>query len=579
MRPASLASMTGPTEPRELEGLQTSTRPGEPTRAATVLYLGLVLLATLVSLLYWAYTLRDQLFWWEEHVAREIAQRMDSPERWSGLLRDCLLWEAHLVSQSDRSLFYAPLAAASTELGGINPWTIRLPSMVWLLAFQVLLFRFVRRYFSTVAALGACLFVALSPFALLPGVMGFSVAASRFAALLALAATVWLLATPRPRALDGVWAGLALYLATVQYAPARLFVVVCLAVALPTLASRARRLERLPLLRVLGLLAVTGVAVGVQASTGRLANFADGGGETPLRLSVDRDHVRSAIGLDIQQGSLSLSTMARVAVFQVRKNLPDLLFYINPDPRRLPVDETVVTSPPRVRLVLAWFLPLVLFGAARAVRNWREPLSSLLLLHTAILVPFALTCSFLRAFRVDLLVLPAAVWCGVGVDRLVTLLRGRAHHWVGHLVATAVIAVLACHTARYLGWPGNRAEPQEAARALVAWARSARSDTVISADLEGEFTSYISLIALDRRKERPGVIVAAMSRDELARGGLESALSSSPDRPRRGVTVLMLPPGPDRTVTSELLARLGGAQRVEAAGPLPCRVVELEWPP
>lgn len=579
MRPASPASMTSPTEPSKIEGLHTSTRPGEPARAATFFYLGLALLVTLTCLLYWAHTLRAQLFWWEEHVARQIAQRMDSPERWSGLWRDCLLWEAHLVSQSERSLFYAPLATAVTGLWGFNTWTIRTPSMLWLLGFQVLLFVFVRRSYSTTAALGACLFVALSPFALLPGVMGFSVTASRFAALVALAATVWLLTTMRQRAFDGALAALALYLATVQYAPARLLVLICLVVAIPTLAIRARKLERLPLLRLLGLLVVVGAVVGIQASAGRLGRYVDSGGETLVQLSVDRSYVRSTIGLDIEQGSLSLSAMARVAAFQVRKNLPDLLFYINPDPRRLPVDETVVTSPPRVRLVLVWFLPLVLLGAARAVRRWREPPSSVLLLYTATLLPFALTCSFLRAFRVDLLVLPTAVWCGVGVDRVVALLRGWPPRWVGHLVATAVIAALACYTAGYLGWPGNRVEPQEATRTLATWVRSARSDTVISAQIENQFLSYLSLVAMDRLRERPGVIVDVVSPDELKQGGLDRLLDAFRGRPRRDVTVVLLPPGPDRVVTEEMLARLGRAQRLVDAGPMPCRVVELEWPP
>lgn len=545
---------------------------------ATAAYLGLALVVTLVSLLYWAYTLRDQLFWWEEHVARQIAQRMDSPERWSGLLRDCLLWAEHLVSQSDHSLFYAPLAAASTELGGINPWTIRLPSVLWLLAFQVLLFGFVRRYISTVAALGACLFVALSPFALLPGVMGFSVAASRFAALLALAATVWMLATPRPRALDGVWAGLVLYLATVQYAPARLLVVVCLVVVTLALARRARRLETVPLLRLAGLLLVAGAVVAVQAWHNRLSEFVNGGGETPLQLASDGSYMKEHIGIEVTQGRLELSALGRLAIFQIRKNLPDLLFYLNPDPRRQPVDETVVTSPPRVRLVLAWFVPFVVIGAASAIRRWREPRHSLLLLYTAILVPFALSCSFLRAFRIDLLVLPSAVWCGLGLELAVRRLRGRGLGWALHTAAVSVIVVLAFFTASYLGWPGSRAEPQEATRALGAWARSATSDTVIAAELEDEFLTHLAMIALDRRKERPGVIVEVVPPGELARDGLDRVFSPFPGRPRRGVTVLLLPAGPDHIVTEELLAQLGGTQRLAAAGPVPCRVVELEWP-
>jgi hypothetical protein len=575
-----MADWMNPSQPPPPAAKPQRKRSGQPDPSHRIvrIYLGLALLLTLLCLVYWGYILRDQLFCWEGHVARQIADRIAVPGGWWGLWSDCLLWGPHLVSLSENSLFYAPLAAVSTTFLGINPWSIRLPSMLWLLATQVLLFQFVRRSQSSVAALGACFFVALSPFALLPGVMGFSVAASRFAALGAVAATVWLLSTSRPRPHDGILAGLALYLATVQYTPARLLVVVCLWIALPTLAIRARHLRKLDLLRLGGLLMVVALVVGVQTRRDRLSAYFDGGGETLFQLTLNPTHMRDTIGVDISGREPTWAEVGRAAWSQVRKNLPELIFYLNPDPRRLPVDETVVTSPPHIRMVLLWFVPFVLLGLVRAIRRCWEPCHAILLIYAVGVIPVALTCSFLRAFRIDLLALPAAVWCGLGIDWAVTRMRGLAPVWLLHVSAVTAVVAGSWYTAHYLGWPGDHSEQQEATRFLALQARSARTDTVISAVLGDEFLTYLALIGLDRRDERPAVIVDFMRLEELATGGLDRLLAAYPDRPRRPVKVWLVPPGPDSLVSDELLTRLGGRQQLTTAGPRPCRVVELDWP-
>ena len=333
--------------------------------------------------------------------------------------------------------------------------------MLWLLATQGLLFLYVRRSHSGVAAIGACIFVALSPFALLPGVMGFSVAASRFAALAAVTATVWLLTTSRPRPFHGVVAGLA----TV---PGDRAVHTGL-LARGHLPRREPAHPRLPgkaLSRAIGAPALRPDAHHGCGGGGRagmepeaLDGLVDGGGETLAQLASSQETMQKAIGADISGREPTRLEVARLAWFQVEKNLPDLLFYLNPNPMPLPVDETVVTSPPRTRLVLLWFVPFVLVGLARAIRRGWHPHHAIFLIYAVGVIPVALTCSFLRAFRIDLLVLPAAVWCGLGVDWVVARVRSLAPAWLLHLVAVAAITAGSLYTARYLGWPGDLRRP------------------------------------------------------------------------------------------------------------------------
>lgn len=542
-------------------------------------YLALAVALTAGSLAWLGHVYAGQAFGWEVAALAEITQRGLGSQGFGWLAGRGWLWSTNLISDSTNAPFFAVPAAFALKLLGVGTWPARLVAMGWALACVPLAFAMVRRFFSPVAAAGTAAFLALSPFVLFGAVHAFALSANRFFALLAVFAVLEFCQPRRPRWRDGVVCAAALYLATVQYTPGRLVPLIGLALIL---IVEARALVSAPgswlgerAGRLAILLVLLAAAVGVQARFGRVPDYLSGGGESLLALVHSEGFWRQVQGRPEIARSPGVRDVLAGTLHLARRNVPEAAWHLRPtwgerDPRMLAVE-----CPPRIRLLLWWQAPLVLVGLAASLRRFREPPHAMLLLWLGLSIPAAILSTFLRAYRIDLWVLPLAVWFGLGIEALVRRLPVWPRRRWGHAVAVVTVVALAGSNLALFRWPGRFGADEPAASAMAARVRAAEGDLYVEARFLHPFADMVALTALDRRLSRRDVTTLLTNAADPALAWREALVARRRAGDPGPLTMLLAPAADFEPELAELRRDWAAAVRLEPMADTALAVVVL----
>ncbi len=386
----------------------------------------LVVLATTVLLLDDLNDFAGTLLAWESPVAAHgMSPAFESKIGFWQFLRERLLWDDGVLSAGHTSLFFGPPTYLLFDHVTAAPWTLRLSSVVATLLALAVLYSFVGRYFGRLAAVAATACFGLSTPVLFYGRYGSSIAGTILAVTLGFYATWFFLERGRWTLLRAVLCGAALFVATLQYSPGRLAVLFLLATIPCVLLIDLRRTKWA---HWVGMLLIAAMAWGVwsfEAANQRHQFFLHARGEHVLGFFHNPNTIPALVGVDQQlpPGPMDRQRKLEIIRLVMAKTFAELVTLISPNPQPRTRGAVILYDPPPMTLYYAPVAVFALLGIARSLVAWRSWHYGSPLLFSLAYAAVLLFTNRIDPHRGALLLLPLAMWFGIGVTELGRLAR------------------------------------------------------------------------------------------------------------------------------------------------------------
>jgi len=493
---------------------------------------------------------------------------------------DRLVWDNGVLSAGHTSLFYGAPTYALFHVAGFSVWTLRILAVVatWLSVGVV--YAMGRRYFGPVVGAAAAALYALNGCVLFYGRYGSSPAGTLLAVLLAVWSVWAFLGRDRPRWWSGPVCAAALFAATLQYSPARVVVLILLAVIAAAVTLEWRRLTWQ---RAVGLLVVVLAAAAVwqfEDSRQATASFLHARGEQYFFFVQYPSYVKELFGRDLLgrplgPGPLTLADKLELLYRVVEFNLPYYARLLSPVVEQHPLGDGDGGVLPQL-----YYAPLAVFvvwGAAASLRRVRAwPHATLWLWFGIASVPLLLT-NRVDAHRMVLFVVPLTLWaaCGVGeAGRAMT--AARMPRLLQHAVAVVGLATvfnadLTLLHRRVVALP-------VAGGAIVSDAMRTTGPLVVGALTDHRDLGWVHLAMLERTRRDPAQR-ASLIHEYLLQRATDSAPSVDPgtvaelERTLRRGTVLLAPAGQFQKLAATFQQR---GFRVADGGTPPLRTLRID---
>ncbi len=387
----------------------------------------------------------------------------DTVDRGIGLLsyvKDRFLWDNGILSAGNTSLFYGAPTYALFQVLGFSTWTLRVCAAIATLLSIVVIYVLARRFFGPIAGAAAAILLGLNAAVLFYGRYGSSPAGTMLAVLLAVLATWLFLAEERSAWWLAVVCAATLYLATVQYSPARIVVLILLGFTGLVLLLQWRRLWwRRAVGAAILIVAATGVwKIQTAYHTEQMLLFARG--EQFLYFADQGpDYIKNLFGKDMVtrpfRGDGTLDPFGKLELLYnvLRVTVPGYVDLLDP---RLPIGPTTsmlnMEVPLRLyygpaALFILWGLVYSLFH----LRSWTY--ACLVVWIVANTVPLLIT-NRVDAHRMMLFVIPLSLWGAVGAREAARVLaEARVPIGIRHLIAVALLVTLVYHLAVRFRYP------------------------------------------------------------------------------------------------------------------------------
>lgn len=416
-------------------------------RSAVPFYLGTAMFSIAMLLLPRLGDYSGVLLTWESEVTQGFAEAFRGGVRVLPYLVQHLLWDDGLVSAGHTSLFYGIPTYALFHLVGFFPWSLRIVSVAAALASVLVIHILARRFFGRFVGAAVAMIFAVNPSVIYYGRYGTSLAGTLLAMLLAVYSS-WLF-LERGRWWLGALCAVSLYCATLQYAPARILVLVLLAWILILSLGRWRRLNRQ---RALGLVILVAASIGVwavQKHFGAHRSFLNARGEQFFNFVRQPNSVRSLFGKElIPRGTssqlLNPSERASLLFRVLETTVPQYLERIAPSIYTPARGNLLELDPPPLPLYPAPLAVFVAWGIARSFarpRSWQHVFLFVWLGVGS--VPLLLT-NRVDAHRMTLLVIPLSMCGAIGIREAALRMKEAgiprgAMHGLAVLLALAVV--------------------------------------------------------------------------------------------------------------------------------------------
>lgn len=379
------------------------------------------------------------LIGWESPVVRSgFVSVFETGEGFGAFLRERLLWDDGVLSAGHTSLFYGAPTYLLLERLGATPAVLRLAAVAATLLSIAVLYWFVRRHFGRSAATAAAAFYALSTPVIFYGRYGSSIAGTLLAALLAFAGAWHFLERGRWILLRAFACAVLLYVATLQYSPARLLVVFLLAAVPLTLFVEFRRTRWSHWLGVVLIGAIAWNVWSFEAKNNRQHFFLHARGEHVLGFFRNPDTIAALVGTEhrYERGELTRDQKLEVLRLVVAKTMRELVKLFSPEREPRIRGAVVIFDPPPMTMYFAPLAVIILFGLAGSLAGWRSWRHGHLVLFSLSFAAVLLFTNRVDPHRAALLLIPMAIWFGLGAAEI-----GRLTH---HLrLPGAILWVLA----------------------------------------------------------------------------------------------------------------------------------------
>ncbi|MFQ5667025.1 MAG: NPCBM/NEW2 domain-containing protein [Candidatus Binatia bacterium] len=485
-------------------------RPGS-VRASRV-YLAAALLLSAALLLYHLGTYSGPLLIWEAPVVGGFpevggfAHVFKAGQSIASYTAQRFLWDDGVLSAGQTSLFYGAPTYALFHVAGFSAWTLRFAAVVATLLSIAVIYALGRRFFGPVVAGGAALTFGLNCCVLFYGRYGSSPAGTILAGLLALWATWLFLDDDRSAWWRGGVCALALYIATLQYSPARIVVVVLLGFIPFVLAVQWRRLWWQ---RAVGCVVIIALVAGVwtlQRSYGRQGSFLAARGEQYFDFVNHPSYIKDLFGKDLLRreigpGGFTLADKIELLYRVVEVTFPQYAGLMSPVIQTKPLsDDGLIGALPQL-----YYAPLALFilwGFVHSLVRWRAwPHACLLLWLVGATIPLLLT-NRVDTHRSVMFVIPLALWAALGVwEAARAMAQAKVPRPVQHLVAGALALTVVYSDADLLHRPPVLS--LTAARTIVDEVATVPGRVLVGATLDHREVGWILLHLLERTRRDP----------------------------------------------------------------------------
>lgn len=403
---------------------------------------------------------------WDAWVSREFGVEYLKGVSIGSHTFDCLLWGSNAMTGSHLSLLYGALSYALLHVVGFSVWTLRFPSVIYGLLSVVMFYVIGRRFFCPLVGALAAALLAWNSNLLSYARYGCSPTATLFGVLLAIFFTWLFLDSDRPSWWMGPVCGLSLCLATLQYAPGRIGVLILLGLILVMVirpwwmglacslaiclaanryapartavfillgcivAASAWQWRRVCWRRLLGVALILVIVFGFyrfQEKHQRSACFLHGGGEQYFSRRT---------------GNKTAYDDLRTVRALVRSTAPEYIWLLSPHTDIIP--EMVLSEPSRNPLYYAPLLPFIVWGCIYSLLRIRcSRHHGLLVAWFVLYTPPLLLCNVLNPNRTQLLIIPLLFWAAFGVQEAARLMRqAGVPRIVQHIFAVALMLMM-----------------------------------------------------------------------------------------------------------------------------------------
>lgn len=515
---------------------------------------------------------------WESAVVTWYAQGVLAGQSVLEVTARAFLWDNGILSAGNTSLFFGAPTYALFWIAGFSTWTLRFFAAAATLLSVGVMYASGRRAFGGVVGVAAAAFFGLGSVVLFYGRYGSSLAGTLLAVLLALW-SVWVFLERERAWWMGAVCALALYAATLQYATARIVVLILLGF---TVVVSLWQWRSLWWRRALGLaLLGAGVAGVWQLQTWFRTQhiFLLARGEQFLALIQHRDYLRSVLGHAVEPESLTFLDKLDLAWRLVQITVPQYLALLTPRLQRGEAGLILTVDPPPLQFVYGPLVLLILWGLAYSLarlRSWRH--LSLLAWFAGSTVPLLLT-NRVDAHRMALLVVPLTFWAAIGAGQGARVLA-QAHvpRFLRHALAIALGLTLVLHDVDVLYYP--EPIPPLAGRALAAEAEAAPGPVVVGALIDHRQVAWAELPMLERARHHPDRTAGLLAEATLF--GIADVATPAESHLReverlvQGSTLLLMPVERFRAAAAVLQQR---GLRVEQRGTPPNEIIRVDAAP
>jgi 4-amino-4-deoxy-L-arabinose transferase-like glycosyltransferase len=500
-------------------------RHGSPR--ASLVYLGAVLASLAVFLFYRLEDFSGVMVGWDTWVSRDFSVAYLKGQGIGSHAFDCLLWGNNAMTGSHLSLLYGAPTYALLHIIGFSVWTLRFPSVIYSLLSVVMFYVIGRRFFCPLIGGLAAVLLAWNSNLLSYARYGCSPAATLFSILIAIYFAWLFLESDKPSWWMGPVCGLTLCLATLQYAPGRIGVLIILGFILVVvirpwwlglalgvsicLAANRYAPARTAVFILLGLILVSAVwqwrrihwrrLLGValillvvfgfyhfQVRYHRTGYFLYGGGEQYFKMRA---------------GNKTLYEDFNFIRSMTRTTFSEYLWLLSPHTSVTP--EMVLAEPSRNPLYYAPLLPFIVWGfiysLLRVRRSWRH---GFLLAWFVLFTPPLLLCNQVNPHRSQLLIISLLLWAAFGVQEACRLMRqARVPQIMQHILAVILILMMIYASATIFFF---RVIPRNSDyQAIAEEVATISGPLVVGAKLQmpGSYASLINLELLERTRLDP----------------------------------------------------------------------------
>lgn len=481
-----------------------------PTSSRAVwAYLAAAILTAAVLLFDRLGTLFPILVAWEATVVDGFADAFALGQSVLTYAMNRFYWDDGILSAGHTSLFYgAPTYALLTHVG-FTPLMLRLSAAVAALACVPTIYLIGARFFGRASGATMAFLLALSPSLLFYGRYGSSPAGTLLAVLLALLSAWAFLDRDRWAWLLGPIAGVIFFLATLQYAPARITIIALLAATVVLALARWRRLWWQ---RAVGLVLLGAVVAGAwhfEDVNRRTAMFVNARGETFLHFLTSPGTVKGLMGRDVtvrelQAGRLTLADKTALMVGVLETTVPQYWDEIVPNTGRPARGLAMTFDPPPLSIYYAPLVIFVLWGmgfSLMRVFDFRH-----FTLFVWVLLPAGplLLTNRVDSHRIMLIVVPITIWAGLGIREAARAMRvALVPEIAQHAIAACLIGT-AIFSAIYVLYQDPRQNlPPPIGTALAAEIRSIKGPVVLGMEWDHREVAWIGMDMVERTRADP----------------------------------------------------------------------------
>ena len=413
------------------------------------------------------------------------------------------LWDEGLLSAGDTSLFYGAPTYALFHLIGFSPWSLRVAAVIATLLSVALIYVLARRFFGPVAGGAAAVALGLNSCVLFYGRYGSSPAGTLLAVLLAVWCTWRFLDSERPAWWMAPSCAAALYVATLQYSPGRIVVLILLAFLAAVMTLRWRRLQWQ---HTLGCALIMLAAAGVwrlQSAFEVEDTFLMARGEQYFELIQNPEYIRELfdkdlLGRPVTGETITAADKVELAYRIVETTLPQYAGLMRPIIETRPLSD-VIRLGALPQLYYAPLVLLIVWGLTHSLlrlRDWRH--ACLLIWVGAATVPLLLT-NRVDSHRIMLFVIPLSLWGAFGVwEAARVLAHAKMPFAVRHFFAAVVAVTVVYNDVRLLH---RVPRPNTASRTVAAEVARVPGRVVVGALLDHREMAWLDL-ALHERTRR-----------------------------------------------------------------------------